>query len=297
MNPIDRRKFLKSSLMGAAALSIHSALPTQAAAARTGSAAPAASGPSIVDSFVNLFEWPYRRLKYSDTSALVEKLRQHRVSQAWAGSFEALLHKNVNAVNARLAEECRARGEGVLLPFGTVNPAWPDWEEDLRRCHEVYQMRGIRLYPSYQHFGLDDGAFTRLLEQAFRRGLLVQVVGEMEDPRVHHPSLMVREVDGGALVSALKAVPQARVQLLHFSGGGRGEVVSGTRASFDISGIEGNGGVGKAIEGGLPVDRLLFGSHAPYFPMETGVLKLFESPLNLEQLQAIMQDNAKRLLA
>jgi predicted TIM-barrel fold metal-dependent hydrolase len=52
---------------------------------------------------------------------------------------------------------------------------------------------------------------------------------------------------------------------------------------------------------GLPsrrvsVDRIAFGSHAPYFPVETALLKLIESPLDAQQLQAIMQGNARRLL-
>jgi predicted TIM-barrel fold metal-dependent hydrolase len=46
----------------------------------------------------------------------------------------------------------------------------------------------------------------------------------------------------------------------------------------------------------VPIDRVLFGSHAPYFPVETAVLKLIESPFGKEQLNAIMQGNARRLL-
>ena len=52
----------------------------------------------------------------------------------------------------------------ILIPFGTVNLAWPDWEEDLRRCHEVYRMPGIRLYPTYQTFDLNHIEFPRLDE-------------------------------------------------------------------------------------------------------------------------------------
>ncbi|MEN9636164.1 MAG: hypothetical protein RL077_4568, partial [Verrucomicrobiota bacterium] len=36
--------------------------------------------------------------------------------------------------------------------------------------------------------------------------------------------------------------------------------------------------------------------HAPYFPVETAVLKLMESPLDRPQLNAIMQGNARRWL-
>jgi hypothetical protein len=46
----------------------------------------------------------------------------------------------------------------------------------------------------------------------------------------------------------------------------------------------------------LPVERLLFGSHAPYFPIENALLKCFESPLSRPQMQAIFAGNASRLL-
>jgi hypothetical protein len=46
----------------------------------------------------------------------------------------------------------------------------------------------------------------------------------------------------------------------------------------------------------MAVDRLLFGSHAPYFPVENALLKCFESPLSLAQMQAIMAGNAHRLM-
>jgi predicted TIM-barrel fold metal-dependent hydrolase len=46
----------------------------------------------------------------------------------------------------------------------------------------------------------------------------------------------------------------------------------------------------------VPVDRIVFGAHAPYFPVETAILKLVESPLEAEQLHGILQSNARRLL-
>ncbi len=306
MKPILRREFLKNSLLTGTALSL--ARPTLAATAGGASALPATSGsPGIVDSNVNLFDWPFRKLKYRDTTALVAKLRKHRVVEAWAGSFEALLHKEINGVNERLADECRTKGQGVLRPFGTVNLAWPDWEDDVRRCHEVFKMPGVRIYPGYQPFDLAHPELKRLIQVTHERGLLLQVVFGLEDARVHHPVLNLLPVLAGPLVAALKETPGARVQLLHFSGNVQGtdlrQLMTETSACIDISRWESNGMVGKMIGAApdstavrVPLERVIFGSHAPYFPLETAILKLIESPLTAVQLHAIMQGNARRWL-
>src|SRR4051794_8183722 len=115
---------------------------------------PATTG--IIDTNVSLSRWPLRRLPLDDTGKLVAKLKSSGVTQAWAGSFDALLHKNIAAVNEALMIECRTHGQKMLLPFGTVNPKLPDWQEDLRRCHEQHHMRGIRLFPNYHGYKLDD---------------------------------------------------------------------------------------------------------------------------------------------
>ena len=303
MSSIDRRDFLKTSLLAGAAASLASS--SLRAQVRSGSGAPPAAG--IVDTNINLFDWPFRKLKYRDTTALVAKLKKHRVMEAWAGSFEALLHKDINGVNERLAAECRDKGAGLLRPFGTVNLAWSDWEEDLRRCHETFKMPGIRIYPGYQPFDLAHPDLKRLVALSRERGLLLQIVFGMEDTRVHHPIINVGTVLAMPLVPVLKAEPQAKVQLLHFTGNIQGTdlraLMTETSATIDISRWEGNGAVGRMIgtapgsqSARVPLDRVLFGSHAPYFPVETAVLKLIESPASAEQLQAIMQGNARRLL-
>lgn len=305
---MNRRRFLSNSLLAAAALSLPVPLAAKANSRLPDSAVLPDSGPDITDTNVNLFKWPFRKLKYGSTKALVEKLQLHRITQAWAGNFEALFHKNIGQVNARLAEECRKHGEGMLLPFGTVNPAWPDWEEDLRRCHEIHHMPGIRIYPGYQAFDFNHPDFPRLVQQVADRELILQIVGDMEDTRVHHPIVHVREISMEPLIEIMKQVPDAKIQLLYWNHKvGRNQLerlIAETNIVLDISRIESAGGVGRLIEGKpwsgtampIPVERLFFGSHAPYFPVETNLLKLFESPLTLEQMQAIMNSNARRFL-
>ena len=308
MRSIDRRRFLKSSLLSVAAVSCAGRQPLAAqSAGRNVAVRTSSKAPAIIDTNVNLFDWPFRALKYRDTKALVAKLKKHRIIEAWAGSFEALLSKDMHGVNARLAAECREHGPDFLIPFGSVNLAWPDWEEDVRRCHEVHKMPGLRIYPGYQPFDLDHPGMERLVKMTSERGLILQVVFGMEDPRVYHPIINVGPVTFGPLLQAVESTPNAKVQLLHFTGPTHGDALSQFMAKantfMDISRLEGNGAVGRMIgaitglpSARVPVERIVFGSHAPYFPVETALLKLIESPFDAPQLHAIMQGNARRLL-
>src|SRR5687768_4336218 len=99
---IDRRSFVKASL-------ISTVLPAGAVLAKLSAQdAESPPAPEIIDTNVHLFEWPFRRLKYARTETLIAKLRKHRITRAWAGSFEAILSKRLDLVNRRLAEECKA---------------------------------------------------------------------------------------------------------------------------------------------------------------------------------------------
>src|SRR5260370_1141641 len=108
-----------------------------------------------------------------------------------------------------------AAGRSFFIRRDSLTPVSRGGEEAFPGCNEVHNMRGIRLYPNFHAYRLDRPEFVRLLELATRRGLLVQIVIEMEDERVHHPIVTVPPVDAGPLAAILKDLPQAKVQLLN----------------------------------------------------------------------------------
>jgi uncharacterized protein len=304
-NPFSRRRFISTVSGGSISAAVAAVLPLEVISANADTPDDV---PTIIDTNIHLFQWPFRRLKYDNTRALVEKLRKHRISQAWAGSYESLFTKSIDVTNARLAKECRENGNGILIPFGTVNPVWPDWEEDLRRCHEVHKMPGIRIYPGYQTIDLTRPEFAKLITEASKRSMIVQVVGDIDDTRVEHPIVETRKFKLDPLVDILKNTPGANVQLLNWNLYVDNELltklVAQTNISFDIAWLESVGALGHSIEGKswegqqtpVPVERFLFGSNAPIFPVEASTIKLFESPLTLQQMKAVMNQNARKLI-
>ncbi len=278
--------------------------------AAAGASAAVAAGPDPgqlpgnrqewVDVNVYLSRWPMRRYPNDQPAALVACLREHGVVQAWAGTFEGLLHKDLAGANARLAEECRQHGPGLLVPIGSVNPLLPDWPEDLRRCVEVHRMPGIRLHPNYHGYGLDHPEFARLLGLAAERGLVVQLVVIMEDERMMHPLMRVPPVDVAPLAAMVKRFADLRLVLVNAMRTVReaalAALVRAGQVYVEIAMLEGVGGL-ERLAAALPAERILFGSFSPMFYFEAAAGKLQESELPAHQRRAIAAENAKALLA
>lgn len=252
----------------------------------------------MIDTNINLERWPFRRFANDATDRLVAKLKARGVTQAWAGSFDGLFHRDIAAVNQRLADACRQFAD-FLKPFGTVNPVLPDWHDDLRRCHEDHKMPGLRLHPNYHGYSLDDPRFADLLSLATERGLIVQLVLSMEDERTQHALHRVPHVDPKPLAAIIAKLPKLRLVLLNAFRSlpvlQCGDVAKAGQVWFDIAMLESVAGVAKLVEQVGP-QRILFGSHAPLFYFESAELKLTESGLPESVLQQIRSANAQRVL-
>ena len=260
---------------------------------------PAKCRACMIDVNVNLSHWPFRRLRGDEPDALVAHLRDRNVKKAWAGTFDGLLHKDLSSANERLASDCRRYGAGFLVPFGSINPKLPDWQEDLRRCQEQHKMPGIRLHPNYHGYELNDPVFAELLHLAAARRMLVQLAVRMEDERTQHPLMRVPPVNISPLSDGISAERGARVIILNYNPLENldlaQKLASTGRVYFDISMVESVGGVARLAHA-IPIERVLFGSHYPLFYFESAALKMREAGFTEAETKAICEENARRAL-
>lgn len=246
----------------------------------------------IVDTNVSLFRWPFRRLPLDDVDLLIKKYRLLGIAQAWAGSFEGVLHRDIASVNQRLADTCQRYPE--LVPIGSINPELPGWQHDLRRCVEQHSMPGIRLHPNYHGYTLDDPRFAQMLKQATDAGLFVQLAVTIEDTRTQHPQLQLPDVNLDPLAEIVHGVPNARVQILNDRP--RSAVPASLAKTpgvyFDTARVESTDGIPKLVDS-LQSGRVLFGTHAPFLIPEAALIRVHESGrLDEAALQAVYAGNA-----
>ncbi len=253
----------------------------------------------IIDCNANLGNWPFRRTTYNDPASLTERLGRVGIDRAWVTLLDSVMYKNVHAGNAPLAE--MVEGHDALMPVGTINPMWPAWEKDLSECADRLGFRGVRLNPNYHSYGLGDTVFGELLTAAGELGLFVEVAARMTDERHHHPLVMVPPTDLSPLVAAAVAHPGVSIVVANANNGQVSAVNASAGAMpenlyFELSHFESVGGV-KVIVDAIGVERVLFGTHAPYYYPESSHLKVFtESELTETQIAAITHENAERLL-
>jgi len=280
-----RRNFLKSTLATASIAAC--------GLARGANRNVASSDDSITDTHVYTGHWPHQTLQNNTPASLVAALRRNKIKQAWLGTFDALFHKNIAGVNERLAQICSQSDGAMLIPFGAVNPTLPDWEEDIRRCHETFHMRGIRLHPNYHGYKLDDSRFTRLLQLATDRGLIVQLTVALDNEKHLWLNPQPPGVDITPLAKTLATIKGCRV------------VVSTGTATIEDALIERLDQLNNAYFefrkeksfNEIPSERIVFGSSGPLHSIESSLTSLKQVGLKDGDMRAIKSDNARRLLA
>jgi hypothetical protein len=162
-------------------------------------------------------------------------------------------------------------------------------------------MSGLRLHPNYHGYTLDAPEFRELLVEAEKRELTVQIAVRMEDPRTQHPQVVVSDVVVDPLVDLLaelkgKAAP--RVQLLNALRSVRSSILlqrlSERGVHFEIAMLEGAAAL-ESLGETIPAKQVEFGSYAPFFYLESALLKLAESDIGAAEI-ALRCHNAENLL-
>jgi len=239
--------------------------------------------------------WPFRQLRHNTAEALVRRMDERGIDRAVVASIDGILYKNVHPANETLSAQVRPFRDR-LIPFATLNPTYAGWREDLRRCAQDLELCGLRLYPQYHGYRLDDADGVALIDAATELGWAVQVPMRIVDRRQRHKWDLAEDLAPEALYAALAQRPQARWMLLN-SLGLEGTRLGRGRYLVEISRMTAvlQRNIQALIESAGP-EHLAFGTGMPFKVPEPALLKLELLDVSPEAVERIAWRNAYEML-
>lgn len=254
---------------------------------------------TTIDVNASLGNWPFRMLPNNTPDALLRLMDANGIEKAWVASFDCVLNREGKTANLALAEAVAPHLDR-LTPFAAVNPAFPTWDADIDFYLDELGMAGIRTYPNYYGYGLDEACFGDLLDCARRRGIPLEIAVRVADERMHHPLVKVPAVEIPKFGRQLDRIGDAKIIFVNVRQSefaAVAKLADGNSNIFvEISHVEGVGGVGPLIER-FGDRQVLFGTHAPLLYATSAILKLAEADITDAQRENVCSANAERILS
>ncbi|MFH1570777.1 MAG: amidohydrolase family protein [Gemmatimonadota bacterium] len=188
----------------------------------------------LIDINTWIGHWPFRQLRDNTAGGLVRRLDDAGIDRAVVANLNSVFYKSPHAGNEELARDTRRRRDR-LLPFASLNPRYPGWREDLRRCAEDLGLCGLRLYPQYQQYALTDPEALELVDAAAALGWAVQVPMRIVDRRQRHHLDLAADLTPADLQAAVAARPKVKWMFLNALGVDGARLGPGATWLLDIS--------------------------------------------------------------
>jgi predicted TIM-barrel fold metal-dependent hydrolase len=267
----------------------------------------------LVDINAYIGHWPFMQRRYNTCESLLGRMNKFGVEISVISNLHGLFYKNTQSANEELYDEIRPdrRFRDRFIPFAVINPIYAGWRDDLEVCVKKMGMKGVRLYPKYHDYEINDPSLIECVKRIRDHGLPVAFTIRMEDSRTRS-WMDVPYVVGKAspkkewtlmnIVPVVKAVPDAKYMILNVANGImlRGEELELFRMAdilFDTSGRQVNTLPDLLKTYGM--GKFAFGTHSPFLDYLTGMLRieaLRDSEADAATKELLRSGNAKRML-
>lgn len=247
----------------------------------------------IIDLSAFTGSWPFYPVM-GDLESVRNSLQRYGIERIFVSPLDAVWCRNPHIFNNRLYQ---AAGEfSDVWPVPVLDPTIATWRKELEKAIKQTKVRLIRLLPAYSPYKLSDA--NVLLEALVESGLGVIVQTRIEDPRRQHSLAQVPDVPASEVADAAKLLPDLKVVI---GGPRKGEILALKDCLLDlpnlyadISQAEGMNAIQEMTDAGL-ADKLVFGSHAPFFIPHSALARLMMDADN-DTAEAILWNNTMRII-
>lgn len=232
----------------------------------------------LIDINSYIGHWPFRPLRGNTLEDLLQRMDEFGVDKSIVANINGIFYKDAQRANEELDKMVKSKTifQDRFIPFATINPVLPWWEESLNTCHQN-GMKGIRIYPIYHEYDILDPRCIELVKAARDLKMPVSIPLRMIDLRQRSWLDVNSVLDLNHIASLVKQVPDAQYMVLDMRvGSGR----TTTAESLDIlktadilfdtvraSGVPTTGYNGESLKGMMETygpEKIAFGTETPF---------------------------------
>ena len=239
--------------------------------------------------------WPFRKLRWNTVEDLRRIHAENNIEYGYVSSLNSIFYNDPFEGETELHE---ALGGTAYKHVMTVNPTLPEWERDIGTGIKEMDIKGIKIFPGYHGYPLQDESVGRLCDALESYGLPLFVVMRMEDERLNY-LMKPREFSAEEICGFIGHHEQNAVALVGML---RGELTAckdgiskARNVLFDTSGIRNLFDLETLTET-FGADKILYGSQFPLYCLKSSFLMTDKAQIDEKDKEKIFYGNARRLL-
>lgn len=242
-------------------------------------------------------EWPFRRFYRGGIEGLRDIHQAAGITGGAVSSLNSVFYNDPMEAEELLAEALR--GTPYLHVMG-VNPTLPALEKTIAEGTERFGIRGVRIYPGYHHYCLNDSCMERLHRVLARYALPLLVSIRLEDERLNYLAAP-RKITVDELCELPDRMPDIRILYTALQTYEALELADTFRKKknlfLETSWFKSPVHPFEEILTQIPSDQVLYGSGYPLNCLQSTLTALEYSAVSQEDRNKILSENAVRFFS
>lgn len=127
--------------------------------------------------------WPFRKLRRNTIEDLKRMHMKNNIEYGYVSSLNSIFYNDPFEGEEDLHEAIKDTPYKHIM---TINPLLPEFKQDIDRGIREFDIKGIKIFPGYHGYSLQDESIERLCSILGDYGLPLFVVIRMEDERLNY---------------------------------------------------------------------------------------------------------------
>lgn len=243
----------------------------------------------IIDVNAQAGFWPIQRLTDRSLPELDRTFDQLGVEQVWLSAIESILFPEPDshdwALFERLAEFPRFR------PVKTINPLLGNWKKSIAYAVSRFSIAGLKLFPNYHGYALNSETVRELCVVARDQNLPILIQMRVNDERNQPHFLQVHGVPAEQVAELSTSFREnLMIALCAYASEVPKLAMGSANLLVDLSFLDEAESI-ERFAGDIPLDRIVFGSHAPFLHAQSAYMKLTHFKLSESLRRSVALDN------